>query len=354
MADARRERALHGAGGVGAPARAARRAVARARPRRRRRAGRSRARARRRGRRRDAARRRATRRVRRDRPLPGRARHRPRRRRRRRWRSRTSGSRGCSSTSTSRASELVRLARGLTPAKLARVVGMLDPVELMMALKKLRARRDPGNQAHVTNLKESPALLAADAAEAARRGFDELETTVGVARYAPLERARAPRRLADRPAGRDDAVRGRGAAEPRARDPRPRHLRRDALGLRHRAGVRRRRRHALVEGVPRVGVRVARGQGALHVGHRLRGADGPRRRAVDALPRGAVRLGRARGRRAGRPERVDLVRRARALGAGRDARDPRRERARGVARPRGRLRQRRDRLALARSARRRS
>ena len=38
----------------------------------------------------------------------------------------------------------------------------------------------------MTNLKESPALLAADAAEAARRGFAELETTVGVARYAPL------------------------------------------------------------------------------------------------------------------------------------------------------------------------
>jgi propanediol dehydratase large subunit len=83
-------------------------------------------------------------------------------------------------------SELVRLSRGLTPAKLARVIGLLDPVELMVALKKLRARRAPGNQAHVTNLKESPALLAADAAEAARRGFAELETTVGVARYAPL------------------------------------------------------------------------------------------------------------------------------------------------------------------------
>jgi propanediol dehydratase large subunit len=82
--------------------------------------------------------------------------------------------------------ELVRLARGLTPAKLARVVGLLDPVELMLALKKLRARRAPANQAHVTNLKESPALLAADAAEAARRGFAEIETTVGVARYAPL------------------------------------------------------------------------------------------------------------------------------------------------------------------------
>ncbi len=82
--------------------------------------------------------------------------------------------------------ELVRLARGLTPAKLARVIGLLDPVELMLALKKLRARRFPSNQAHVTNLKESPALLAADAAEAARRGFAEIETTVGVARYAPL------------------------------------------------------------------------------------------------------------------------------------------------------------------------
>ncbi len=83
-------------------------------------------------------------------------------------------------------SDVVRLARGLTPAKLARVAGLLDPVELMFALKKLRARRAPANQAHVTNLKESPALLAADAAEASARGFAECETTVGVARYAPL------------------------------------------------------------------------------------------------------------------------------------------------------------------------
>ena len=83
-------------------------------------------------------------------------------------------------------SELVRLSRGLTPARLARVIAMLDPVELMFALKKLRARRAPANQAHVTNLKENPALLAADAAEAAARGFAEVETTVGVSRYAPL------------------------------------------------------------------------------------------------------------------------------------------------------------------------
>ena len=39
--------------------------------------------------------------------------------------------------------ELIRLSRGLTPAKLARVIGLLDPVELMLALKKLRAGARP-------------------------------------------------------------------------------------------------------------------------------------------------------------------------------------------------------------------
>ncbi len=82
--------------------------------------------------------------------------------------------------------ELVRISRGLTPARLARIAARLDPVEMMFALKKLRARRAPANQAHVTNLKDNPALLAADAAEAAARGFAEVETTVGVSRYAPL------------------------------------------------------------------------------------------------------------------------------------------------------------------------
>ena len=198
----------------------------------------------------------------------------------------------------------------------------------------------------MTNLKESPALLAADAAEAARA---RLRRDRDDGRRRPLraaERDLAPGRLADGPARRDDAVRGRGAAQPRAGDPRPRHVRRDALGLRHRAGLRRRRRHALVEGVPRRRLRLARRQGALHLGHGLRGADGPRAGPLDALPRGALPRRGARGRLAGRPERLDLVRRARALGAGRHAGDPRRERPRRLARPRGRVRQRRDRLAL--------
>jgi propanediol dehydratase large subunit/glycerol dehydratase large subunit len=80
----------------------------------------------------------------------------------------------------------VRVISGLTPAKIMEVVNCLNVVEMMMALQKMRARKTPSNQAHVTNKKENPALLAADAAEAVERGFAELETTVGVARYAPF------------------------------------------------------------------------------------------------------------------------------------------------------------------------
>src|ERR1019366_1151072 len=82
--------------------------------------------------------------------------------------------------------DLVALLGGCTPAKLLDVVSRLNVLEMMTAMQKMRARRTPANQAHVTNWKEHPALLAADAAEAAWRGFAEEETTVRVARSAPF------------------------------------------------------------------------------------------------------------------------------------------------------------------------
>jgi propanediol dehydratase large subunit len=81
--------------------------------------------------------------------------------------------------------EVVRLTAGLTPAKLAVVLAMLRPAELGMAMTKLRARRTPSNQAHVTNRADDPLLLAADAATAAAYGFREIETTVPVLADAP-------------------------------------------------------------------------------------------------------------------------------------------------------------------------
>ena len=82
--------------------------------------------------------------------------------------------------------EILELVSGITPAKMAEVMNYLNVVELMMGMQKIRARRTPGNQAHITNLKDDPVQIAADAAEGALRGFAEEETTMGVARYAPL------------------------------------------------------------------------------------------------------------------------------------------------------------------------
>lgn len=79
-----------------------------------------------------------------------------------------------------------RLVGGCTPAKLVEIIGHMNVLEMMMGLAKMRVRRTPANQAHVTNWREHPALLAADAAEAALRGFAEIETTVRVARSAPF------------------------------------------------------------------------------------------------------------------------------------------------------------------------
>jgi len=81
--------------------------------------------------------------------------------------------------------EVVRLVAGMTPAKLARAFALLRPAELTIAMTKMRARRTPSNQAHVTNRSDDPLLLAADAATAAAFGFREVETTVPVAGDAP-------------------------------------------------------------------------------------------------------------------------------------------------------------------------
>lgn len=81
--------------------------------------------------------------------------------------------------------EVATLTSGLTPAKLARVVALLRPHELIYCLSRMRVRRTPSNQAHVTNRLDDPLLLAADSATAVAYGFRELETTVPVMEDAP-------------------------------------------------------------------------------------------------------------------------------------------------------------------------
>lgn len=83
-------------------------------------------------------------------------------------------------------SELVKYTTAFTPAKLTEVVNQLTVLEMMMAVNKMRARLQPANQCHVTNTRDNPVQIAADAAEAALRGFAEEETTVGIVRYYPF------------------------------------------------------------------------------------------------------------------------------------------------------------------------
>ncbi len=82
--------------------------------------------------------------------------------------------------------EIVKITTSITPMKAVEVIQEMNVVEMMMALQKMRARRTPANQCHVTNVKDNPVQIAADAAEAALRGFAEQETTVGIVRYAPF------------------------------------------------------------------------------------------------------------------------------------------------------------------------
>lgn len=83
-------------------------------------------------------------------------------------------------------SQVLAVTKGLTPAKLLEVAKTLNIVEIMMGIQKMRARRTPANQAHCTSARDNPLQVACEAAEAVLRGFAELETTLGVVRYAPL------------------------------------------------------------------------------------------------------------------------------------------------------------------------
>lgn len=82
--------------------------------------------------------------------------------------------------------ELIRIFGALTPAKISEIFDSLTALEMMMAMYKMRARKRTAEQCHVTNVRDNPVLIAADGAEGALYGFDELETTVANARYGPF------------------------------------------------------------------------------------------------------------------------------------------------------------------------
>ena len=88
----------------------------------------------------------------------------------------------------------------------------------------------------------------------------------------------------------------------------------------HRARLRRRRRHALVQDVPGRGLCQPRRQDPLHLRRRRAGADGARAGQVDALPRSAQPAGDTGRRQPGLAERLDQLHRPARVAARRRAR----------------------------------
>lgn len=82
--------------------------------------------------------------------------------------------------------DIIEITTAMTPAKAEEVISKLNFAEMIMATQKMRPRRTPATQCHVTNIRDNPVQIAADAADAALRGFPEQETTTAVARYTPL------------------------------------------------------------------------------------------------------------------------------------------------------------------------
>ena len=123
------------------------------------------------------------------------------------------------------------------------------------------------------------------------------------ARRRPVQRGGGDGGRGDRLAGRARAVLGRGGHGARDGHPRPGVVRRDRQPLRHRVGLRRRRRHAVQQGGPGRGVRQPGRQDAGVVRGGRRGADGRRRAVLDAVPRVPLRLAGPRDGRPGRAER---------------------------------------------------
>ena len=211
--------------------------------------------------------------------------------------------------------EVTRLTAGMTPAKIAATLASADagrdppgdaedarPQDAVDPGARHQPHRPPAADRRRRRGRRRPRLPRArdDGAGAARRA---------------LQRAGTADRQPGRPAGRADAVLGGGGDRARAGHARPDDVRRDGLGVRHRAGVRRRRRHSLVEGVPGLVLRLARTEDALHLRLRSRGADGCQRGQVDALPRGALHRGHTGGRLSGGAERRHRRRQRHRLGA---------------------------------------
>ena len=204
--------------------------------------------------------------------------------------------------------EILDITLSLTPAKLTEVVGKLNIVEIMMGMTKMRARMMPANQCHVTNVRDNPVQIAADAAEAGVRGFAEMETTVAVARYAPFN---AMALFVGAQVGRPGVMTQCALEEATELQLGMRGFTTyaETISVYGTEPVFMDGDDTLLQGVPGQLLRQPRPEDALYLRHRLRGPDGLCRGQEHAVPGGPLPGCHQGRRRAGYAERLRVLHR---------------------------------------------
>ena len=223
---------------------------------------------------------------------------------------------GSRSTPTCPRAEVVRLARGTTPAKLARVLG---PAEAGRAEAGHDQAAGPPHPR--ATRRTSPTGSTTRCCSPPTRPRRPRSASGRSRRPCPCSptRRRTPspaRRRGGRVAGRAHPVLGRGGAGARAR-----HARADLPTPRRSPSTAP--SQVFIDGddtpwskaIPDLRVRLARDEDAGHLGRRGRGADGRGRGQLHALPGVALRLAGPRDGRPGRAERRHRRRQRGRLGA---------------------------------------
>ena len=135
--------------------------------------------------------------------------------------------------------EILELVTGITPAKMTEVMNHLNVVELMMGMQKIRARRTPGNQAHITNLKDDPVQIAADAGRGSSSWICGGRDDYGSCQICTAECHGASDWFSGGASGCADTVLRRGSNRAGAGNPRTDDLCRDTLCIWNGKGVYR-------------------------------------------------------------------------------------------------------------------
>ena len=127
--------------------------------------------------------------------------------------------------------DIARLIAGCTPAKLTDIIRHMNVLEMMMGLAKMRIRRVPANQAHVTNWRGASGIAGGGRGRSGAARIRRSRNDGASGAFCALQRAGDPGRYANRTRRCTHAMLGGRSAGLAAGDERVNQLRGNALGV---------------------------------------------------------------------------------------------------------------------------